>query len=74
MTVEHINQLEQETQSFLVQKTGDNLKFKLQPQNKELFQFRFKNRSGTINGEFQIKELKFYIEAGAAAYVPQKKV
>ena len=65
MTVDYINQLEQETQSFLVQKIGDNLKFKLQPQNKELFQFRFKNRSGTVNGDFTIKELKFYVEAGA---------
>mgnify|MGYP001157170301 FL=1 len=74
MTVEHINQLEADTQSFLVQKVGDNLKFKLQPQNKELFQFRFKNRSGNINGEFTIKELKFYIEAGAAAYLPKQKV
>ena len=55
----------------MVEKRADNLKFKIMPQNKELFQLRFKNRSATINGEFKIKELKFYIEAGPAAYIPK---
>lgn len=75
MTVEHINQLEQETQSFLVNEneSGNNLLFKVMPQNKTLFQLRFKNRSGTVNGDFAIKELKFYVEAGDAAYLPKTK-
>ena len=47
---------------------GDNIKFRLNPSNKELFQLRFKNRSSEVNGEFNIKELKFYVEAGKAAY------
>jgi len=33
-----------------------------------LFQLRFKNRSSEVNGQFDIKELKFYVEAGKAAY------
>tara|TARA_A100001234_G_scaffold216999_1_gene223744 strand:- start:1874 stop:2938 length:1065 start_codon:yes stop_codon:yes gene_type:complete len=71
MTVDYINELEQKVTNFAVEKKSDNLKFKIMPQNKELFQLRFKNRSATINGEFKIKELKFYIEAGPAAYIPK---
>ena len=71
MTVDYINELETKVTNFMVEKSADNLKFKIMPQNKELFQFRFKNRSATINGEFKIKELKFYIEAGPAAYIPK---
>mgnify|MGYP001165162331 CR=1 FL=1 len=71
MTVDYINELETKVTSFMVEKKADNLKFKIMPQNKELFQLRFKNRSATINGEFKIKELKFYIEAGPAAYIPK---
>lgn len=68
ITVDHINKLEQSTTSVDTRMTGDNIKFVLQPSNQELFQLRFKNRSGMINGEFNIKELKFYVEAGKAAY------
>lgn len=71
MTVDYINELEKKVTNFMVEKSADNLKFKIMPQNKELFQFRFKNRSATINGEFKIKELKFYVEAGPAAYIPK---
>lgn len=71
MTVDYINELETKVTNFMVEKSADNLKFKIMPQNKELFQFRFKNRSATINGEFKIKELKFYVEAGPAAYIPK---
>jgi len=68
ITVDHINELQKNTLSVDAMPSGDNIKFKLQPSNKELFQLRFKNRSGEINGEFDIKELKFYVEAGNAAY------
>lgn len=71
MTVDYINELETKVTHFMVERSADNLKFKIMPQNKELFQFRFKNRSATINGEFKIKELKFYVEAGPAAYIPK---
>lgn len=68
ITVDHINELEKNTNDVNVSPSGDNIKFILSPGNKELFQLRFKNRSGMINGEFDIKELKFYVEAGKAAY------
>lgn len=68
ITVDHINELEKNTNAVFISPSGDNIKFLLSPGNKELFQLRFKNRSGMINGEFDIKELKFYVEAGKAAY------
>ena len=68
ITLDGINQLEQETTSVETVMVGDNIKFRLSPANKELFQLRFKNRSSEVNGEFNIKELKFYVEAGKAAY------
>jgi len=68
ITIDHINELEKNTQSVETVMTGDNIKFKLNPGNKELFQLRFKNRSSEVNGEFNIKELKFYVEAGSGAY------
>ena len=68
ITLDGINQLEQETTSVEALMVGDNIKFRLNPSNKELFQLRFKNRSSEVNGEFNIKELKFYVEAGKAAY------
>ena len=72
MTVDYINELETKVTNFLVEENkSGNLIFKIMPQNKALFQLRFKNRSSTLNGEFQIKELKFYIEAGPAAYIPK---
>ena len=73
ITVEHINQLQQNTTSIDVQKRSDNLKFILKPLNKELFQLRFKKRVVGTGEDFQIKELKFYVEAGPAAYTPTKK-
>jgi len=69
ITVNHINELQKNTLSVDATPNGDNIIFKLQPGNKKLFQLRFKNRSGEINGEFNIDELKFYVEAGDAAYV-----
>ena len=68
ITIENINELEKNTQSVETVMVGDNIKFKVTPGNKELFQLRFKNRSSEVNGEFNIKELKFYVEAGKAAY------
>ena len=68
ITIENINELEKNTQSVETVLSGDNIKFKVNPGNKELFQLRFKNRSSEVNGEFNIKELKFYVEAGKAAY------
>jgi len=80
ITVEHINELEQNTTSIRVDESpkgggGSNktLKFVLQPLNKELFQLRFKKRTAGSGENFQIKELKFYVEAGKAAYAPQLK-
>lgn len=69
ISVQHINELENETRLVETVTAGDNIKFKLIPGNQELMQLRFKNRSGMINGEFNIKELKFYVEAGRAAYI-----
>lgn len=68
ITIENINELEKNTQSVETVLSGDNIKFKVNPGNKELFQLRFKNRSSEVNGEFNIKELKFYVEAGEADY------
>ena len=70
MTVESINELEKNTQSVEISAppTGGNIKFVVNPLNEVLFQLRFKNRSSEVNGEFNIKELKFYVEAGKAAY------
>lgn len=73
ITVDHINNLQQETTSIDVQKKGDNLKFIIKPMNKELFQLRFKKRVVGSGEDFQIKELKFYVEAGPAAYAPKEK-
>lgn len=73
ITVDHINQLQQSTTSIDVQKRGDNLKFIVKPLNKELFQLRFKKRVVGTGEDFQIKELKFYVEAGPAAYAPTQK-
>ena len=66
ITLDGINRLEQETTSVEAVMVGDNIKFRLSPSNKELFQLRFKNRSSEVNGEFNIKELKFYVEAQAS--------
>jgi hypothetical protein len=72
MTVDYINELEQKVTGFSVDENkSGNLLFKIMPQNQVLFQLRFKNRSETVNGEFKIKELKFYVEAGPAAYIPK---
>ena len=71
MTIESINELEKNTQSIVVDDAGGNsgnIKFIVKPLNQVLFQLRFKNRSSEVNGEFNIKELKFYVEAGKAAY------
>jgi len=38
-----------------------------------LFQLRFKKRVAGSGEDFQIKELKFYVEAGPAAYAPKEK-
>lgn len=73
ITVDYINQLQQQTSSIDVQKSGDNLKFIIKPLNKELFQLRFKKRVAGSGEDFQIKELKFYVEAGPAAYAPKEK-
>ena len=73
ITVEHIDELQKSTVSIDVQKKGDNLKFVLRPLGKELFQLRFKKRVVGAGEEFQIKELKFYVEAGPAAYAPTQK-
>lgn len=73
ITVEHINQLQEKTTSINTEAKGDNLKFILVPGNKELFQLRFKKRVAGTEQDFQIKELKFYVEAGPAAYAPKEK-
>lgn len=73
ITVDYINQLKETTTSIDVQKKEDNLKFIIKPLNKELFQFRFKKRVSGTGEDFQIKELKFYVEAGPAAYAPSQK-
>jgi len=73
ITVDYINELQQKTSSIDVQKSGDNLKFIIKPLNKELFQLRFKKRVAGSGEDFQIKELKFYVEAGPAAYAPKEK-
>jgi hypothetical protein len=73
ITVDYINQLQENTQSIDVRKQGDNLKFIIKPLNKELFQLRFKKRVVGAGEDFQIKELKFYVEAGPAAYAPTQK-
>tara|TARA_A100001234_G_C12592496_1_gene371203 strand:+ start:125 stop:1204 length:1080 start_codon:yes stop_codon:yes gene_type:complete len=75
ITVEHINELEQNTNSIRVVESGKGstktLKFILQPLNEELFQLRFKKRTAGSGEDFQIKELKFYVEAGKGAYAPK---
>ena len=81
ITVEHINQLQEQTASINVVESGKGanktLKFKLVPsgtmKDSELFQLRFKKRTAGSGEDFQIKELKFYVEAGKAAYAPQLK-
>lgn len=80
ITVEHINELQQNTKSIIVDEFGSGsnktLKFKLvpaDPKKDELFQLRFKKRVEGSGDTFQIKELKFYVEAGSAAYVPTQK-
>lgn len=73
ITPDYINELQKNTNSIDVQKTSDNLKFIIKPLNKELFQLRFKKRVVGSGEDFQIKELKFYVEAGPAAYNPKEK-
>jgi hypothetical protein len=80
MIPEYIDQLEQETTSIkTVMKPangkGSNvtLKFHMMPSDKELFQLRFKQRVEGLGDDFKIKELKFYVEAGAGAYAPKLK-
>lgn len=80
MIPEYIDQLEQETTSIkTVMKPangkGSNvtLKFHMMPSDKELFQLRFKQRVDGLGDDFKIKELKFYVEAGAGAYAPKLK-
>ena len=81
ITVEHIEQLQQQTTSIRVDEGGSGsnkvLKFKLVPagnlKDSELFQLRYKKRTAGSGENFQIKELKFYVEAGKAAYAPVEK-
>ena len=53
--------------------SNKTLKFKPVPGNDYLFQLRFKKRVEGSGNTFQIKELKFYVEAGPAAYAPKEK-
>ena len=81
ITVEHIDELQQQTTSIRVDESGNGsnktLKFKLVPgtgmKDTTLFQLRFKKRTAGSGEDFNIKELKFYVEAGNAAYAPKLK-
>lgn len=67
MNVGAINQLQQSKEKVTCTISGNNMKFLVK--NKELFQMRFKKRAEEIGAnDYAIKELKFYIEAGPAAY------
>jgi hypothetical protein len=67
MNVKTINDLQQSGEKITCSISGNNLKFLVK--NKELFQMRFKKRAEEVaKNEYTIKELKFYIEAGPAAY------
>jgi len=67
MNVDAINQLQQSKEKVTCTISGNNMKFLVK--NKELFQMRFKKRAEEIgSNDYAIKELKFYIEAGPAAY------
>lgn len=80
ITVEHLNALEARTTGFTVDAKGNGaaktLKFKMVPSsgksaNDVLFQLRYKERTEGAGADFNIKELKFYVEAGAGAYAPK---
>lgn len=67
MNIETINELQKSGEKITCILSGNNLKFLVR--NKELFQMRFKKRAEEISAnDYAIKELKFYIEAGPAAY------
>lgn len=67
MNVNTINEMQQSGEKVSCVISGNNLKFLVK--NKELFQMRFKKRAEELaRNEYAIKELKFYIEAGPAAY------
>ena len=72
-TPEYIDELEQRCTSIDLRNAGENRKFFMNGTGlrKELFGFRFKKRVSEINGEFKIKELKFYVIAGLGAYLPK---
>tara|TARA_B100000902_G_C27315687_1_gene921165 strand:+ start:1889 stop:2983 length:1095 start_codon:yes stop_codon:yes gene_type:complete len=74
-TVEYINELEQRCTSIDLRNQGENRKFFMNGTGLkyELFGFRFKKRAGEVNGEFKIKELKFYVIGGLGAYLPREK-
>jgi len=77
ITVDYINELQKNTTSIIVVESGKGstktLKFQPVPGNDYLFQLRFKKRVEGSGDSFQIKELKFYVEAGPAAYAPKEK-
>ncbi len=65
MNVETINQMQNSKERVTFNDT--NMKFSVK--NEVLFQMRFKKRAEEIGAnDYAIKELKFYIEAGPAAY------
>ena len=67
MNVASIDKLQQSGEKVKCMISGNNMKFLVK--NKELFQMRFKKRAEEIGrNDYAIKELKFYIEAGSAAY------
>ena len=72
-TPEYINELEQRCTSIDLRNAGENRKFFMNGTGlrKELFGFRFKKRVSEINGEFKIKELKFYVIGGLGSYLPR---
>ena len=67
MNVKSIDELQKSGEKIVCVISGNNLKFLVK--NKELFQMRFKKRAEELSAnDYAIKELKFYIEAGPAAY------
>lgn len=67
MNIKTIEELQKSGEKIVCVISGNNLKFLVK--NKELFQMRFKKRAEELSAnDYAIKELKFYIEAGPAAY------
>jgi hypothetical protein len=67
MNIKTIDELQKSGEKIVCVISGNNLKFLVK--NKELFQMRFKKRAEELSAnDYAIKELKFYIEAGPAAY------